>query len=180
MNVFRPRFCTAKAILGRGQLGRMGWILLWIMPLMQERSLDLLISSPAHYHCTTAALSSINNTWFVSTVKFYMVATTWSSTKVQSIFQVPNARYTKYIYPVRGDPLEMKRSKKSRERHQDVWGIRWLLIMLLSLNVIHFWNRIFYSVSSDMHKCHISVVNHRRIVLKHKIVFLCGLQQRKR
>ena len=47
---FKPRFCTCKAILGRGQPGVMRWILLWIMPLVQDRSLDLLTSSPARYN----------------------------------------------------------------------------------------------------------------------------------
>ena len=51
---FRPRFCTVKAILARRQHGRMR-ILLWIMPLAQHRSLDLLASSPARYHWTTDA-----------------------------------------------------------------------------------------------------------------------------
>ena len=50
---FRPRFCTYKAILGWGQPGLMGWILLWILPLVQDRSLDLLASSTSRYHCTT-------------------------------------------------------------------------------------------------------------------------------
>ena len=31
------------------------WILLWIMPLVQDWSIDLVISSPASYHCTTNA-----------------------------------------------------------------------------------------------------------------------------
>ena len=31
------------------------WILLWIMPQAEDGSLDLLASSPAHYHCTTDA-----------------------------------------------------------------------------------------------------------------------------
>ena len=42
-------------MLDRGQPGLMRWILLWIMPLVQDRLLDLLASSPAHYHCATAA-----------------------------------------------------------------------------------------------------------------------------
>ena len=52
---FRPRYCTCKAVLDRGQPGLMGWILLWILSLMQDRSLGLLTSSPARYHCTTDA-----------------------------------------------------------------------------------------------------------------------------
>ena len=43
----RPRFCIVKAILGRIQPVRMWLILLWIMPLAHDRSLDLLGSSPA-------------------------------------------------------------------------------------------------------------------------------------
>ena len=48
------RFCTVKAILGRKQPGRLRWILLWIMTLAHDRSLDLLTSSPPCHHCTTA------------------------------------------------------------------------------------------------------------------------------
>ena len=33
-----PRICTCKAILGRRQPGPMRWILLWIMPLVQDQS----------------------------------------------------------------------------------------------------------------------------------------------
>ena len=51
----RLRFYNCKAILGRGQPGRMRRILLWIMPLPQDLSLDLLTSSPALYHYTTDA-----------------------------------------------------------------------------------------------------------------------------
>ena len=40
--VFRSRFCTCTPIGGRGQSGLMRWILLWLMPLLQDRSLDLL------------------------------------------------------------------------------------------------------------------------------------------
>ena len=50
--MFQAMILDCKAILGRGQPGRMTWILLWIMPLAQDRSLDLLISSPTRYHCT--------------------------------------------------------------------------------------------------------------------------------
>ena len=49
----RLRFSTCKAILGRGQPGLMKWFLLWIMALVQDRSVDMLTSSPARYHCTT-------------------------------------------------------------------------------------------------------------------------------
>ena len=45
----------SKAILGRGQPGLMRLILSWIMPLVQDRSLDLLTSSPSRYYCTTGA-----------------------------------------------------------------------------------------------------------------------------
>ena len=42
----------SKAILGWGQTELMRWILLWIMPMAQDRSLELLTSSPACYHCS--------------------------------------------------------------------------------------------------------------------------------
>ena len=38
---FRQRFCTCTTIQGRGQPGLMRWILLWIMTLVQARSLNL-------------------------------------------------------------------------------------------------------------------------------------------
>ena len=56
---FKPRFSTHKAILGRGQPGLIRWILLWNMPLVQDRSLDLLTSSPTCYHWATDAPNSI-------------------------------------------------------------------------------------------------------------------------
>ena len=52
---FRPRFCTVRRQTTRRQPGLKRWILLWIMPLVQDRSLDLLASIPARYHCTTDA-----------------------------------------------------------------------------------------------------------------------------
>ena len=55
---FRPQFCTVKAILGRGQPVLMRWLLLWIMPLAQDRSIDLLVSCSTRYHCT-ADVSSL-------------------------------------------------------------------------------------------------------------------------
>ena len=47
--------------------------LLWIMPLEQDRSLDLLASSPACYHCTTDAPHSftiIRLIWHYSFVEY--------------------------------------------------------------------------------------------------------------
>ena len=61
---FKPRLCTVKAILCRGQPGLMRWILVWIMLLVQGRSLDMLISSPVCYHCTTDALVMLY--WYYS------------------------------------------------------------------------------------------------------------------
>ena len=51
----RPQFCSYTAILGWEQPGIMRWILLWIMIPVLDRSLDLLTSSTAHYHCTMDA-----------------------------------------------------------------------------------------------------------------------------
>ena len=43
----RPRFCTVRLYWGRGQPGGMRWLFLWSMiPLVQDRLLDLLTSSP--------------------------------------------------------------------------------------------------------------------------------------
>ena len=47
-----------KAILGPGQPGLLRWILLWIMPLVEDQLLDLLTSSPAHHDWATVAPSS--------------------------------------------------------------------------------------------------------------------------
>ena len=49
-----------NAILSRRQPGRIRLILLWIMPFAQDRSLDLLASSPASYHWTTDEYHYIN------------------------------------------------------------------------------------------------------------------------
>ena len=49
--VFQATILHCKAILGRGRPGLMRWILVWIMPQMQDCSLDLLTSSPLRYHC---------------------------------------------------------------------------------------------------------------------------------
>ena len=41
----RPRFCTVKAILGRGQPELVRWFLAWIIPLVQDHSRDMFINS---------------------------------------------------------------------------------------------------------------------------------------
>ena len=43
-----------KAILGHPRLMR--WILVWMIPQVQDRSLDLVTCSPTHYYCITIAL----------------------------------------------------------------------------------------------------------------------------
>ena len=48
--VFWATILHLKAILGWEQPGLMRWILLWIMPLVQDWSLDPLARSPVHYH----------------------------------------------------------------------------------------------------------------------------------
>ena len=70
---FRPRFCICKAIMGWGQPGLMRWILLWIMPLVQDQSLNLLTSSPVHYHCATDPPHSPTSSMIIYTRqnKFY-------------------------------------------------------------------------------------------------------------
>ena len=45
--IFYAMMPHCKAILGRGQCGVMGWILVSIMPQVQNRLLDLLTCSPA-------------------------------------------------------------------------------------------------------------------------------------
>ena len=62
---FRPWFCTVWLYWARDNMGEWDEFLLWIIPLAQDRSLDLLTSSPALYHCTTDA-SYINEEWRVA------------------------------------------------------------------------------------------------------------------
>ena len=45
----------SKAILDWGQPELMRWISVWVMPLVQDRLLDLLTSSPVPYLCVTDA-----------------------------------------------------------------------------------------------------------------------------
>ena len=49
-----------KAILGRRQNEQMRRNLQGIMPQVQDRSLDMLICSPARYHCATTAPTTFN------------------------------------------------------------------------------------------------------------------------
>ena len=51
--VFKVTILHCEAILDWGQFGLMRWILVCIMPQVQDQSLDLLTSSHAHYHCAT-------------------------------------------------------------------------------------------------------------------------------
>ena len=54
---FRIRFWTVRLYWDRGQPGLiMRWILWKIMPLVQDRSLDLLISTTSCYHLNAAPL----------------------------------------------------------------------------------------------------------------------------
>ena len=46
----------------RGQPGLIRLIVLWIMPLLRDRSLNLFTSSPARYLCTTNAPTGLNRT----------------------------------------------------------------------------------------------------------------------
>ena len=60
-----------KAILSPGQPGLTKWILLWIMPLVQDYSLDLLTCSPVRYHWATDA----PNTTIAETIPITPTAT---------------------------------------------------------------------------------------------------------
>ena len=71
---FWPRFCTSKAILGRRQPGRIRWILLWIMLLAQDRSLDLLASSTTVPRMPPAVCCDINSSWFNSITSTSMIS----------------------------------------------------------------------------------------------------------
>ena len=63
---FRPQFCNVR-LLGRGQPGLMRWILVWIMPQVQDWLLNLLTRSPVSYHCATTAPSAMEH-WYELTV----------------------------------------------------------------------------------------------------------------
>ena len=65
---FRPRFCTCNT--GPGQPGLMRLILLWIMPLVQDRSLDLLTNSsslPLYYGCPSKKIikTDVHIVWII-------------------------------------------------------------------------------------------------------------------
>ena len=53
--VFWATILNCKAMLGWGYPGLMGWILLWIIPLVYDQSFELLTRSSACYHCITDA-----------------------------------------------------------------------------------------------------------------------------
>ena len=55
MNGFHATILHCKAKLVLVQPGLVIWILLWLMPLVQYESIDLLTSSPAHYQYVTDA-----------------------------------------------------------------------------------------------------------------------------
>ena len=54
--VFEATILHCKAMLGWQQYGVMRWILFWIMSMVQDRSLDLLTSSPTCNQCATDAI----------------------------------------------------------------------------------------------------------------------------
>ena len=84
---FRPRFCTCKAILDHGQPGLMKWILLRIMPLVQDWSLDLLTSSPAPYHGALLSVSTCLGLSYISlqTSNFFTLPSSYSTDILQFI-----------------------------------------------------------------------------------------------
>ena len=79
MMMFNATILYCKAILSRRQPGQLRWILLWIMPLVQDGSLYLLASSTARYHCTVKKW----NEWCFRprfcTVRLYWARTTWAN-----------------------------------------------------------------------------------------------------
>ena len=56
INGSRPWWSHWKVILGRGQCELMRWILVWMMPQVQDPSLELLTCSWGHYHCEISAI----------------------------------------------------------------------------------------------------------------------------
>ena len=66
---------------GQWQPGLMRWILIWIMPQVQDRLLDLLTCNPARYHCTTyngpsfITIMSLWYTWIPSYPPCYLFQT---------------------------------------------------------------------------------------------------------
>ena len=68
---FRPRFCICQAILGRGQPGLLGWILLWIMPLVHVtyNTVHLITVSLSilGHHCFSSGGLASGRTWSLMT-----------------------------------------------------------------------------------------------------------------
>ena len=75
-------------------LGKMRWILPWNMSLVQDRSIDMLISSPDRYHSTTDAPNYINHKISRCTTfqRNYTVAIDQGQQLVRSYMQVNSTR----------------------------------------------------------------------------------------
>ena len=80
----KAKILLCKAILGRGQPGLMRWILLWIMPLVQDRLLDLLTSSPECYHCKKDVPNNFWYSFFCALKKLYVARNYLTQTNVYS------------------------------------------------------------------------------------------------
>ena len=78
--VFWAMIMHCEAILGQGQSRLMRWILVWIIPQVQDQSLNLLICSPVPYHCATAAPQYLGNIYLCQWQA-------WSQTLIGSTWQ---------------------------------------------------------------------------------------------
>ena len=56
MTGIRPQCCTVRSYWDGDNLGKWDEFMVWIMPQVEDRSLDLLTCNPRCYHCATAAL----------------------------------------------------------------------------------------------------------------------------
>ena len=77
--VLQTTILTCKAILGREQTGIIRWISVWIMPQVQDRSMDLLTGSPALYHCATTSHVTVYDANTHNTLITLTIYSSWNT-----------------------------------------------------------------------------------------------------
>ena len=91
----------------------MRWMLLWIMPLVQDQSLGLLTSSPACYHCTTDATYLVTVLWYWKSI----------SASTISLYRGYNNQRLLCTHPILRSPYPIAQEPKWYTR--DACGNRW-------------------------------------------------------
>ena len=121
-----PQFCT-KATLGRGQPGLMKWIVVWIMPQVQHKSLNLLTCSPVHHHCAAAAPTRIR------TMRIYCNFSIERAITLQWLINLHPFRISLCLYRSRGW-RSLKKVKMLRSEWHSItykhWHIKRLLVRI--------------------------------------------------